>query len=288
MKHRAFAIACALAFSAVTGAPAFAADRETRQMMADIRMLQEQSQEIQNVIAQLTDALKAIDARVTAKIDEQTNVTRKSLADQKLVVDAVSRDLGVLREKVDDNSVRLGSLTQEIDALRDIVAQLNAARTTTYYSPDGQPPDLAPPLDALPPAAAPTAAPVVGASPQKVFEAAQADFWSGNYALAISGFEAYIRSFPKSDRAPEAQLNIGNSYLNDKQYDKAVEAYDTTIRTYPGSSALSDAYYRKGVALQSLNQNDAARAAFETVVQQYPDTDAARLATQRLPSLRTP
>ena len=63
--------------------PAAAADKETRQMMADIRILQEQSQQLQNLLTAMTDALKAVNAR----IDEQTGANRKSFADQKLVID---------------------------------------------------------------------------------------------------------------------------------------------------------------------------------------------------------
>ena len=54
-------------------------------MMADIRMLQEQSQQLQQLLATLAEAIKG----VTARIDEQSGVTRKAFADQKLQVDTV-------------------------------------------------------------------------------------------------------------------------------------------------------------------------------------------------------
>ena len=59
---------------AAAAAPAQAADKETRQMMADIRILQEQSQQLQNLLASMTEAIKAVNAR----IDEQTGASRKS------------------------------------------------------------------------------------------------------------------------------------------------------------------------------------------------------------------
>ena len=66
------------ALTVAFAAPASAADKETRQMMADIRILQEQSQQLQNLIATMTEALKAVNAR----IDEQTGTNRKLFADQ--------------------------------------------------------------------------------------------------------------------------------------------------------------------------------------------------------------
>ena len=86
-----------LAFIGASIVPARAADKETRQMMADIRILQEQSQQLQNLLAALNESIKAVNVR----IEEQTNSTRKSFADQKLVIDTLTGDLRVVREKVE-------------------------------------------------------------------------------------------------------------------------------------------------------------------------------------------
>jgi len=301
MKPRYLAIACSTLLAVSLAAPALAApDKETRQMMSDIRMLQEQGQQLQNLIGQLTETLKTIDTRLNTKIDDQANATRKSLADQKLVVDTVSRDIGVLREKVDETSVRLGSLGQEVDALRELVVQINQ-RTTYVPVPADDPSAVAPATadPAAPPASVPTPAPApqvattpptpaaaAGASPKRMFEAAQADYFVGNFALAISSLEGFLKSFPKAQEAAEAQLLIGHSYLLDRQYDKALEAYDATIRNYPTSNFIREAYYKKGLSLQSLGREDEAREAFNVVVQKYADSPEAGLASQRLASMK--
>src|SRR5258708_37503239 len=85
--------------------------------------------------------------------------------------------------------------------------------------------------------AAPTPWPV-GVSPTKLFESAQSDYFSGQYDLAIIGFTDYIRSFPKSDMADDAQVLICNAYLTDGKYQKAVEACDLAIRTYPNGDKI--------------------------------------------------
>ena len=66
---------------------------------------------------------------MNTRIDEQTGASRKSFADQKLVIiDNLANDLRVVREKVDDNNVRVGSLGQELDALRQSVTAPSVAR----------------------------------------------------------------------------------------------------------------------------------------------------------------
>jgi tol-pal system protein YbgF len=263
-----------------TPAPALAADKETRQMMADIRMLQEQSQLLQNVLGSLAEALKALNGR----IDQQAESNRKSFADQKLTIDAVSGDLRVIRERMDDNNVRIGSLTQEVDALRQTVLQLNVAPAPAVPAGDPLDPSAAAPSA---PAASPAPAPSIvgGMSPQRAFDMAKADYLIGQYELAISGLEGYVRTFPRSEQAGEAQALVGNSYLQLGKYDQAVEAYDLAIRTYPRSPSIPEAQYKKGTALQSLKQTDAARAAFEAVIKNYPDSPEATLAKQGLDGL---
>src|SRR5689334_20829483 len=112
----------AATFALTVALPARAANKEHQQLMADIRMLQEQSQQLQILIGQLGEAIKAVNQR----IDDQTGAMRKAFADQKLTVDTLSNDLRVVREKVDDNNVRISSLTQELDALRQSMTQMAA------------------------------------------------------------------------------------------------------------------------------------------------------------------
>jgi len=282
MKIRTLGAVLSVALTAATVSPVLAADKEQRQMMADLRILQEQSQQLQNLVASLsvtlTEAVKAVNAR----LDDQTNVNRKAFADQKLIIDTVSNDLRVLREKVDDNSVRVGSLSQELDALRQSVSALNGPR------PFGSEPDTASTSGAPgdPVATPPPGAAAIGASPQKLWDGAMADYWGGQYDLAVLGFDSYIKSFPQSPQAADAQLHIANSYMLQGKYEQAAEAYDAVIRTYPKSNVLPEAYTKKGTALISLKQYDSAREALNYVVKNYPDNVAATVAQQRLKDIQ--
>ena len=281
MTQKPFAVLIGFVLAAAVAAPASAANKEHQQLMADIRMLQEQSQILQNLLGQLNDALKTVNTR----LDQQAETTRKAFADQKLVIDNLTNDARVIREKLDDNNVRVGSLTQEVDALRQSMQQLSARPAVTE-------PDPGAPGGGAPPTGGTTAPPPTGgamtASPKQLWDAAYADYTSGQYDLAILGFEAYIKSFPKADLADDAQVMICASYLNDKKDEKAVEACDAAIRTYPGGNAIPDAYYRKGLALANLRDVNGARTAWETVVRNYKESDAARLAQQRLDQIRRP
>ena len=278
MTNRLLRPLAALVLSLSLTNSAAAANKEHQQLMADIRMLQEQAQLLQNMLGTLTDTLKTVNAR----LDQQADANRKAFADQKLLIDNLTKDLGVVREKVDDNNVRVGSLSQEVDALRQLVQQaLARPSTTSQIDPGGATaPGPVQTSSAAPPANPPPTA--IGTSPTKAWEQAYGDYAAGLYDLAIDGFTAFIRDFPKHDQADDAQFLIGRSYLQDAKNDKAVEAFDKVIRMYPTSNSIPDAYYLKGVALRNLRQNDRAREAWNAVVKGYPDSAAASLAKQAL------
>ena len=281
MTYQTVRVPVVAIFTLLAAWPAAAASKEQLQMMADIRMLQEQAQQLQVLIGALSEAIKTVNTR----LDQQSETTRRSFAEQKLGADNLQNDLRVIREKMDDGNVRLGSLTQEVDALRQSVQQINvpppvAVSDAGAVSPDGVP---------LPTSPTPPAAPVAaGASPQRLWESAYADYTANQFDLAIQGFESYIRSFPRSDRAADAQVYVGHSYLQAGRYEKAIEAYDLAIRTYPNGSLTPEAWYKKGTALLDLKQPDRATEAFEFVVKNYPESVAAGLARQQLARQKRP
>jgi tol-pal system protein YbgF len=276
---RAF-VASAFALVLLAAHPAAARDKEHQQLAADLRILQEQSQQLQNLLGQLSEALKAVNLR----LDEQSKASVKAFADQKLIVDTVSKDLAIVREKLDDTNTRVGSVAQEVDALRQSVQQLVALRQSTAAEPaDGAALGTA---SADPAAGSPPIA--IGVSPQRLFDGAKADYAAGLWDLAITGFRGYITSFPKSDMADDAQVLIGNSYLQDGKYEKAIEAYDVAIRTYANGNAIPEAYYKKGLAHRGLRQLDQARQAFDFVIRTYPQSAEAGLARQSLAQMTAP
>ena len=163
-------------------APAAAANKEQQQMMADIRMLQEQAQQLQNLLGALTEALKAVNAR----LDQQTEANRKAFADQKLVIDTLAeRSAGRARE--DRRQQRADRLAV---AGSRRAAPVGAAAAAPRRPRRRRPSDrrLAAPARrrSAPPPPPPAGAAAVGASPQKLFDRRRADYTAGQYDLAIA------------------------------------------------------------------------------------------------------
>ncbi len=250
-------------------------------MMADIRMLQEQTQQLQALIGGLADALKS----VAAKLDDQATLNRRAFADERLLVDNVSGDVRVVREKVDETNVRLSSLSQELEALRLAIPQISGSAAAAPAEA-GAPPsgDAAATPSTVPPPA--IAGP--GISPQRLYDTAWADYTAGQWSLAVQGFETYLRTFPKSDLADEAQYYIGDTYYSDSKYNDAIAAYERVIANYPNGNMVPQSYYKRGLAHERIGQADRARESYELLIKNFPDSDAGRLAKQALDRLKRP
>ena len=120
--------------------PAAAQNREHQQMAAEVRMLQEQTQQLSQAIQQtltrlgelgesvkqLSESLKKVDAR----LDAAETANRKSLADQKLSFDSMSTDVRIVREGTQNVNVRIGLLTEEVESLRTALPTLATPQTS--------------------------------------------------------------------------------------------------------------------------------------------------------------
>lgn len=293
---------CALAVAAlwVTAGPAAAQSRREMQMMADIRMLQEQTQQLQQqlaaALAQIGETLKQLSART----DDQNAATRKGFADQKLTVDQVGSDLRVVKERVDETNVRITSLSQEIEALRLAIPSYPPPTPTIDPNAPAAEPGAAvaggvPPATGTAPAPAPgepggTAPPPVapvapGISPQRLYDTAWTDYTAGQWTLCIEGFGTYLRSFPRSEAADDAQFYIGECNFADGKYANAMDAYNRVIASYPKGDKVPDAYYKRGMTFERLGQLDQARESWETLLKTFPDAEVARLTKQNIDRL---
>ena len=281
MMEQGWKIGAALAVMLAAASPAGAADKAHQQLMAEIRMLQEQQQQLQQMMGALADTLKT----VSTKIDDQTATNRKAFADQKVQIDNVADGVRVLREKADDTNVRLSTVSQELEAVRQAMSSMQ----TTGVAPNAAPtapagePGAAPTTAGQPPAGPTGSAPFI--SPQRMYDNAYSDYMAGQYDIAIQGFNAFLTSFPKSDKADDAQLNIGNALYAAGKYAEALDAFQKVISNYAQADTAAIALYKMGVTYEALKQVDLARKSFETVTQKYPAAYEAILAKQRLDAL---
>ena len=169
----------------------------------------------------------------------------------------------------------------------------NAATELPALGPTRDVPDVRDPLDTP---SAVTALPVpetqardIVGSPEAEKAAYDQAFQSLKqlqYADAAEQFSAFLRDYPASDYADNAQYWLGESYYVTRNYDYALDSFQALLSKYPDSPKVSDSLLKIGYTYYELKQWDQARSALEQVEVQYPGTTLARLAASRLRSMK--
>lgn len=145
-------------------------------------------------------------------------------------------------------------------------------------------------------APAPAATPAATAAPaaqqldplveSRTYEAALNHFREANYAGAIAGFKGFLKAYPDSALAPNAQYWIGYAHYALKDYKTALAHQQKLVAAYPGSAKVPDALLNIATNQIALDNLDAAKKTLEELVAKHPGTNAATLASRRLAALK--
>ena len=120
----------------------------------------------------------------------------------------------------------------------------------------------------------------------KTYDAASNLFRKNDFASAVDAFRAFIKDFPQSALAPNAEYWIGISYANRKEYKNAIATQEGLLARYPQSPKAPDALLALAAIQAEQGDNGSARNTLEDIIARYPLSEAAGKARTRLAALR--
>ncbi len=212
---------------------------------------------------------------------EQSTEAQRQLAALQARTEALSSDLGRLSGRLDELQGRLESLSRQLSTSRPA-------------------PSPGAPRPGATPAPAGPRSPTAGPPPADLYQAAYTDFSKGNYTLAITGFQEFLRRAPDSDLADNAQywiaesrLSLAHAYSNRgeaekarKEIEQAVQEFRKVIVNYPRGDKAPTALYKEALALLELKQQSLALARLQYILDNFPQSEEAPLARERLAAIK--
>ena len=104
------------------------------------------------------------------------------------------------------------------------------------------------------------------------------------YNEAATEFKQFVAKYPRSDDVDNAQLQIGNSYRNQNDYEAAIEAYRLVDRD---GDAVDEATLAIGDAYLMLGRQSDALVSYRELADKYPyfNNDFAHAAQDRIDTL---
>jgi tol-pal system protein YbgF len=120
------------------------------------------------------------------------------------------------------------------------------------------------------------------ATEQSVYGQAFDALKAGSYSVAISGFEGFLKQYPSSPLAPNAQYWLGEAHYVNQDYAAAETAFQAVLDRWPSSGKAADAMLDLGNTQLAQGKTAKGRATLHRVVSEYAGTDAATRAQARL------
>jgi tol-pal system protein YbgF len=300
----------ALAFAAVlVGAigGSMLSPRPTGAVSREIIQLQEQ-------VSQLLQGQQAMRSAI-----DSNNASMRTLVQQSLdSVNALNAQMGTLQKNVQEATANssskidtMSTQTQGVsDNLQDVQARVGKLATqmndiqSTLQSIDGRLAGGAVPAPGTgsgtgagtgAPGAAPAGAAVSGGgnglssmpgiSSDTLYQNALRDFTTGKYDLARQEFGDYVRQFPSTDLASNAQFYLGEISYQQGDYKDAIAQYNLVLTNYPQSYKQGASLLKKGLAEIELGTKATGIRDLREVVRRFPGTDDARRAQAKLKEL---
>ena len=190
--------------------------------------------------------------------------------------DDLSRRVDYLRQDIQDLTAQQKQLTKEVEALR---AQVGS--TPAQVPAQASAPAAAVPMEEASPK---VEIQNLAADPASLYKTAFDLMEAGKYTEAERSFADFIRRFPQSDLADNAQYWIGECLYSQKNYQDAEKAFEAVPEHFPFGNKVPDAMYKQAVCQIQLGLKPQAEATIRKLTENFPDSEAAAKAKSLHPA----
>ena len=279
MNSRKFArVLVAVAFAAAAGnaAAGLFDDDEARRRIEMLKQeLSQQGRDNEVRIARLEELIRNIGVVELVRQLDQQNAELARLRGQ---LEVLANENQQIQKRQRDFYLDLDSRLKSLEG---------GGKAAPATSDTGAPPGSAGAGNAAV-AAAPTRAPSREdqANELKKYDLASNLFRRNDFAAAIEAFRGFLKDYPQSQLASNAQYWIGISYANLKDYRNALAAQEQVVVKHPQSPKAPDALLAIAAIQAEQGDTGSARNTLEDIIARFPSSEAAGKARTRLATLR--
>ncbi len=115
-------------------------------------------------------------------------------------------------------------------------------------------------------------------SANEIYKAGLDAVRKGETEEARRWFRRYLKEYPDGPLANNAQFWIGESYYDEKNYERAIIEYDDVIRKYPKGIKVPAALLKQAMAFEKIKDYKTAQALFRKLIKAHPDSEEAKAA----------
>ncbi|HAY94174.1 tol-pal system protein YbgF [Shewanella sp. SM20] len=106
------------------------------------------------------------------------------------------------------------------------------------------------------------------------------------YDDAIPAFRAFIKQYPDSVYAANANYWLGQLLFNKSEFAEAKQAFKTVVDRFSDSNKRGDSLVKLGMIAEKTGDKAGAMQYYQQVVKDYANSAAARIAQQQLAAIK--
>jgi len=250
------------------------------QLQNDMRDLRSALDERMGMVRQLIEQSTVTVSKLNTAIDAVQRNVQSSVAAQGAKVDQVTTNVQALNDSIEDIRARLGRLSEQMVAMRMAIETLQTQQTQIQQAAAQAVASSQPGAPGQPAGSGAAPAP----PPKELYDNALRDLSSGNTELAMKEFLDYLRYYPDTDLAGNAQFYVGESLYRQKKYREAIDAYDTVLDRYPRGNKAAAARLKKGLSFFELKDRAGGERELRRLMRDFPNSDEAKIAKDYLKS----
>lgn len=247
--HRVFGVVFPLTLFLLVGC---ATTRETAYLQGQINDLQRK--------------VEILRGRVTSEMQQ-------NWVDLETTVEELQREVKILRANIEEDRELLNQVANDLAQLQKDYE----SKTPPPHAVQGVESEMTPP-----PGSPPSPQEEPKEDMEGAYQQAYGTFKKGDYPLALKQFKAFLRTYPRSEYADNAQYWIGECYHQQGDYERAILEYEKVLTKYPNGDKVPSALLKEGFAFLNLGDRVDAKLLFKKVIKEYPQSPQAEIAAKKL------
>lgn len=231
----------------------------------EITQFKEDSQTIKNQLVSLQGENKEMRQRLqkieksVEEIEKQDNINRADLLAE---MEDLKRQFQFLNQMLEDN---ISQVSKYMNKSGSTNRRLPSYSSSNSVVKDTTTQDTADQIDA-----------------QKLYDSSYLDISRGNYELARMGFQEFLKRFPTSSLADNAQYWLGETYYAQEDYQRAIPEFRKIISHYSGSDKAAAGLLKIAFSYLKLGDDANGKRYLNQVIDQFPYSEEAKVAQNRL------
>jgi TolA-binding protein len=228
-------------------------------------------------IAQLRGRLDAMEVR-DHDINQKVAQLRTVLDEATALLGRNSADLGA---RVAKNESDIAAVTGKVEEAKYLVGELqkqvaDATSKVTAIAENQQS------LQSTQQRIVDRVAPTMPEDKESLWKESQKRLTDGQREEARRFLRAFVQRFPTDPRAPQAQLQVGISFVQELKYSNAAAEFSNLIQRFPRSPEVPEAMWQLAESFVVLKFCSDAKAMYLDLAKRYPRSPRAKQVRERL------